>query len=55
MGDLNWQYFPKSDVIPSNLMDVVNVFKKNHHLFDSEIFTYKSNEVLAFVPSVYSY
>ncbi|MGM0924036.1 MAG: hypothetical protein ACQEWW_22990 [Bacillota bacterium] len=51
MGNLNWQYFPKSDEISKDLLDVVNVFKANHNLFDSEFFTYKSNNVLALLAS----
>ncbi|WP_099363781.1 hypothetical protein [Fredinandcohnia onubensis] len=49
MGTLNWQYFPKSDIIPKDLLDIVNVFNKNHHRFDSDLFTFKSNDVLALV------
>jgi len=46
---INWQYYPKSDQIPEHLSKVVGSFKTNHQNFDSSFFTYKSDDVLAFL------
>lgn len=44
---INWQFFPKSRIIPIHLFDVVNVFEKTENLISSELFGYGSNEVLS--------
>lgn len=46
---INWQFFPKSKIIPNHLNDVLNVFELNFGLIDSEYHNYHSNEVLEFV------
>ena len=43
---INWQYYPKSDSIPSHLRDVVEVFEEQLNVFSSENNTLNSNEVL---------
>ncbi len=45
----NWQFFPKSRVIPEHLKNVLSVFEQNNNLFSSDINHYSSNEVLEFV------
>lgn len=46
---INWQYFPKSMVIPEHLKDVLSVFEKKSSLINSDIQEYGSNDVLEFV------
>lgn len=46
MSETQWQFFPKSKIIPNHLQEVVNVFQNNSEVIDSYIFTYGSNEVL---------
>ena len=43
---INWQYYPKSDSVPSHLRDVVEVFEEQLNVFSSESNTLNSNEVL---------
>jgi hypothetical protein len=43
---INWQYYPKSDSVPSHLRDVVEVFEEQLNVFSSENNTLNSNEVL---------
>ena len=43
---VNWQYFPKSDVAPNHLVEIINVFKKNSDSIDSSRNTLNSNSVL---------
>lgn len=43
---INWQYYPKSDSVPSHLRDVVEVFEEQLNVFSSETNTLNSNEVL---------
>jgi hypothetical protein len=43
---INWQYFPKSRIIPEHLKNVLGVFELNERLISSEIYNYGSNEVL---------
>lgn len=45
-GDIQWQFFPKSKIIPEHLNDVVNVFENNGEKITSDSFTYGSNVVL---------
>lgn len=46
---IDWQFFPKSKIIPEHLKNVVEVFESNTSLINSETFNYVSNEVLEFV------
>lgn len=48
---INWQFFPKSRIIPEHLKDVLDVFECNERLISSEENNYGSNEVLEFVRS----
>jgi hypothetical protein len=43
---INWQFFPKSKIIPTHLKTVIDVFKKNETTISSDKFQYGSNEVL---------
>ena len=43
---INWQFFPKSKIIPSHLKTVIDVFEKNETTISSDKFQYGSNEVL---------
>jgi hypothetical protein len=43
---INWQFFPKSKIIPEHLIDVLAVFEKTEELISSESFKHGSNEVL---------
>jgi hypothetical protein len=43
---INWQYFPKSRIIPEHLKNVLGVFERNENLISSEKHTFSSNEVL---------
>lgn len=46
---INWQFFPKSRIIPEHLKNVLGVFELNETLISSEVNNYGSNEVLEFV------
>lgn len=46
MNEIQWQFFPKSKIIPKHLKDVVEVFEINSNEISSDLFTYSSNEVL---------
>ena len=48
---INWQFFPKSDAIPSHLKDVVCVFEADEDKISSDDNTYSSDEVLGFLRS----
>jgi len=43
---VNWQFFPKSRILPEHLQKVLEVFEFNESLISSELHTYGSNEVL---------
>lgn len=43
---INWQFFPKSRIIPEHLKNVLGVFEVNEGLISSEVYNYGSNEVL---------
>ena len=43
---INWQFFPKSRIIPIHLLEVVKVFEKTKNIISSELFSYGSNKVL---------
>jgi hypothetical protein len=43
---INWQFFPKSRIIPEHLKNVLGVFELNENLISSEVHNYGSNEVL---------
>ena len=43
---INWQFFPKSRVIPEHLQNVLGVFELNESLISSDEHNYGSNEVL---------
>jgi hypothetical protein len=43
---INWQFFPKSRIIPEHLQNVLGVFELNESLISSEVHNYGSNEVL---------
>ncbi|MEX0598630.1 MAG: hypothetical protein WD512_19260 [Candidatus Paceibacterota bacterium] len=46
MSEIQWQFFPKSKIIPSHLKEVVNSFTDNEEKINSDNYTYSSNEVL---------
>jgi hypothetical protein len=46
---ISWQYFPKSNIIPNHLSEVISVFKDNEININSDNFEYSSNAVLEFV------
>ncbi|MFS4456943.1 hypothetical protein [Maribacter sp. 2304DJ31-5] len=48
---INWQYFPKSDKIPSHLKEVVEVFENEAEKIDSENYQFSSDEVLSYLRS----
>ena len=43
---INWQFFPKSRIIPEHLQNVLDVFELNEVWIDSDTLNYSSNEVL---------
>lgn len=43
---INWQFFPKSRIIPEHLENVLSVFEINENLISSDVHNYGSNEVL---------
>lgn len=43
---INWQFFPKSRIIPEHLQNVLGVFELNESLISSKVHNYGSNEVL---------
>lgn len=43
---INWQFFPKSKIIPQHLKNALNVFEKNENLISSAVFNFGSNVVL---------
>lgn len=43
---INWQFFPKSKIIPNHLIEVLSVFEQNEELISSDSFKHGSNEVL---------
>lgn len=46
---INWQFYPKSDQIPNNLHEVVNVFIDNNEVINSENHQLPSDGVLSHV------
>jgi hypothetical protein len=46
---INWQFFPKSKIIPNHLSKVLNVFEQNEDLISSDTYFYGSNEVLEYL------
>ena len=46
MSGIQWQFFPKSKIIPNHLKEVVDVFENNLEKINSDLFKYSSNEVL---------
>jgi hypothetical protein len=46
MSEIQWQFFPKSKIIPNHLREVVGVFENKTAEISSDNFTYGSNEVL---------
>jgi hypothetical protein len=46
---INWQYFPKSNIIPSHLSKIVDVFVGNEVNISSEKYEHPSNTVLEYV------
>jgi hypothetical protein len=46
---INWQFFPKSRIIPEHLKNILDVFYLNENLISSEFHNYGSNEVLEYV------
>lgn len=46
---INWQFFPKSRIIPEHLQNVLGVFELNERLISSNFHNYGSNEVLEYV------
>jgi hypothetical protein len=46
---ISWQYYPKSDEIPSNLLKVVESFKRRQEYIDSSKHKLSSNKVLFFL------
>ncbi|MGG3622222.1 hypothetical protein ABES25_01410 [Bacillus gobiensis] len=43
---VNWQFYPKSESIPTHLMDCVQVFNKNHKTIESPLNKLSSDSVL---------
>lgn len=43
---INWQFFPKSRIIPEHLQNVLSVFEFNEGLISSDVHNFGSNEVL---------
>lgn len=43
---INWQFFPKSRIIPNQLRAVVQVFEDNGEVISSESHNYGSNDIL---------
>jgi hypothetical protein len=43
---INWQFFPKSRIIPEHLQNVLGVFELNESIISSNVYNYTSNEVL---------
>lgn len=43
---INWQFFPKSKVIPEHLQNVIEVFEITESSISSDLNTFGSNEVL---------
>jgi hypothetical protein len=43
---INWQFYPKSKIIPDHLRSVVSVFEFSEEYISSETHLYASNEVL---------
>lgn len=43
---INWQFFPKSRIVPDHLKNVLGVFEFNESLISSDVHSYGSNEVL---------
>lgn len=43
---INWQFFPKSRIIPIHLQNVLRVFELSEDLISSDFHNYGSNEVL---------
>lgn len=46
---INWQFFPKSRIIPDHFIKVIGVFELNEKSISSVIHNYSSNEVLEHV------
>ena len=46
---INWQYFPKSDKIPSHLAEVIKVFEEKKDDIDSHKKQHSSDKVLSFL------
>ena len=44
---INWQYYPKSDLVPVELKNIVDVFIERQHDISSELFQFNSDAVLA--------
>ncbi|WP_416420551.1 hypothetical protein ACLZHR_09565 [Priestia aryabhattai] len=44
---INWQYYPKSDKVPSHLLKVISVFESHKDIIESPINKLVSNDVLA--------
>lgn len=44
---INWQYYPKSDKVPSHLLKVISVFESHNDIIESPINKLVSNDVLA--------
>lgn len=42
-----WMYYPNSHKVPTHLADLIDVFKKNNDLIDSDTHELKSDEVLS--------
>lgn len=43
---INWQFFPKSNLLPEHLVDVVRAFETHEGSIDSSEYSHKSDEVL---------
>jgi len=46
---INWQFFPKSRIIPEHLLNTLEVFELNENLISSEVHNYGSNVVLEII------
>lgn len=47
--NLRYQLFPRSFGITEQVKEAIQCFENNHHLIDSQLFNYSSNEVLEIV------
>lgn len=49
--NINWQYFPKSDLIPLHLKQIIDVFEQKIQLISSTNYDLNSDEALQAIKS----